>query len=117
MPKIVVELQSANNWFGRDVDILVDGRERGKLSLSDRADIAVEGGSNVLQARVGCVISAELYFRVLERETVGFDCIISGAWHERVLLARAYRRQSDERFKTRDRAFATLESQAHGADV
>jgi hypothetical protein len=100
MPRIVVGCQSDAGWLGQDVDVLLDGRVRARVGRNTRADVAVGAGSHVLQARVGRVISTPLPFRIEERETVGFDCIVSGSWRKSVALTQAYRRQSDERFKS-----------------
>jgi hypothetical protein len=110
MPRIVVDCQAGGRWPGQDVDILVDGRDRAKIGRNGRADIAIEAGSHVLQARVGRVMSQPLYFRLLDRETIGFDCIVSGAWTKRVTLAQTYLRLSDERFKAQEPSVADLES-------
>lgn len=103
MPRIVVESRSSG-WPGPAVEILVDGQERAKIGKSERADVAVDAGSHVLQARVGRTASQPLYFRIQERETVGFDCVVSGAWRKQVTLIQSYRRQSDERFRSHERA-------------
>jgi hypothetical protein len=104
MPRIVVECRSNAGWLGQGIDLLVDGRERAKIGRDGaRAEADIEAGVHVLQARVGRVMSLPLNFRILERETIGFDCVVAGAWRKRVTLAQSYRRASDERFKPRDR--------------
>jgi hypothetical protein len=103
MPRIVVDCQS-DGWPGQDAEILVDGRERAKIGRNERADLPIDVGSHVLQARVGRTTSQPLYFRIQERETIGFDCLVAGAWRKRVTLRQSYRRQSDERFSAHDLA-------------
>ena len=104
MPRIVVECRSNPGWLSQEIDLLVDGRERAKIGRDgSRAEVAVEAGGHVLQARVGRVTSQPLHFRIQERETIGFDCVVAGAWRKQVTLAQSYRRASDERFKPRDR--------------
>jgi hypothetical protein len=110
MPRIVVDCQAGGRWPGQDVDILVDGRDRARISRNGRADIAIETGSHVVQARVGRTMSQPLYFRLLDRETIGFDCAVSGAWNKRVTLTQTYLRLSDERFKAQERSVAGPES-------
>jgi hypothetical protein len=104
MARIVVECRAPAGWLDQGIDILVDGRAKAKIGRDRaRAQIVVEAGGHALQARVGRVMSVPLNFRILERETIGFDCVVAGAWRKRVTLALSYRRSSDERFRPRDR--------------
>jgi hypothetical protein len=103
MPRIVVDGRSSG-WPSLDAEILVDGRERAKIGGNQRVDLAVDAGSHVLQARVGRTTSQPLYFRIEERETIGFDCIVSGHWRKQITLLQSYRKQSDERFRSHERS-------------
>lgn len=98
MPRIVVECESGFRLPGRDVVLVVDGKDRGKLRHKSRTDLSIEAGSHSLQARFGRSMSAPIHFRASDRETLGFVVSVTGAWRKRVFLRQAFRRQSDERF-------------------
>lgn len=102
MPRIVVDCQSGN-WLGKDVDILVDGRERAHIGRGERADMDIEPGGHVLQARFWKAMTQPLYFRAEEHETIGFDCIVSGLLRKSVMLTHAFRQRSDQRFRAAQR--------------
>lgn len=97
MPRIVVDCQSGS-WRIHDFEILVDGAERARVGRSDRADVTIEPGSHVVQVRLGQGLSSPLYFRIEEHETVGFSCVVSGAWRKSLMLEQSFRRRSDQRF-------------------
>lgn len=108
MPRIVVDCQSGN-WLGKDVDILVDGRERAHIGRGERADMDIEPGGHVLQARFWKSMTQPLYFRAEEHETIGFDCIVSGLLRKSVMLTHAFRQRSDQRFRASQRELTGLD--------
>lgn len=101
MPTLVVERQPGFGLSVADIDILVDGKERGSIGRAPKLECHVHPGPHAIQARVGSVLSQPAYFKVDERETVGFICLSSGVWRRRLTLQRVLHRQPDDRFGRR----------------
>jgi DnaJ domain len=101
MPTLVVERQSGFGFPVADIDILLDGRERGSIGRVAKIEILVHAGAHALQARMGAVMSLPAYFKADERETIGFACVASGVWQRQLTLQRVFHRQPDDRFGRR----------------
>jgi hypothetical protein len=98
MPTLIVERQSSFGLPVVDIDIILDGRECGSIGRASKLELFVHPGAHSLQARMGAVMSQPVYFKAVERETVGFACATSGVWPRRLTLHPKFHRQPSDRF-------------------
>jgi DnaJ-domain-containing protein 1 len=97
MPRIFVENSSGFGHFG-DLKIVVDGKEKLKLSRNEKGDFTVRAGTHMLQARSGDLASDPVEFRAADRETLGFSCSVSGLLHRQLSVTALYHRRPIARF-------------------
>jgi hypothetical protein len=110
MPTLIVERQSGFGLSVADIDIIVDGKERGSLGRAPKIELRLHPGPHAIQVRMGSTVSQPVYFKADERETVGFACLTTGVWQRRLTLQRVFHRQPDDRFGRR-KAVADLSDQ------
>lgn len=97
MPRIVVELHPSSAW-PTSADILIDGISRARLKRNARADLAVDAGEHVIQARSFGAVSKPVHFSVAERESFAFACLSRGLVKKALMIEQVSRQRHKDRF-------------------
>jgi hypothetical protein len=98
MARIVVEDHSGLIWRGSNIEILIDGIERGKLKNTIRADFAVGAGKHTIQAQTSGSRSLPLHFVATERDTFNFACFSEGILKKTLVLKQISHKRHQDRF-------------------
>jgi hypothetical protein len=99
MPRIIVEDHSGLIWRGSNIDILIDGVARARMTRNVKADFAVNAGKHTIQARSTGAVSRPVDFIAADRESFEFACFSEGLVKKSLVVKQVSHQRHQDRFE------------------